>query len=62
MTPEEALRRTREAEETGALELDFSGRKEGKTGARQYSGPETLNRLPQELASSPRPLLPPESQ
>ena len=26
-------RRIREAEETGAVELDLSGRKEGKTGA-----------------------------
>ena len=47
MTPEEAyeeaLRRIREADETGALELDLSGRKDGKTGARQYSGLETLN-------------------
>jgi hypothetical protein len=39
MTPEEAyeeaLRRIREAERTGALELDLSGRKEGKTGERE---------------------------
>jgi hypothetical protein len=38
MTPEEevyaeALRRILKAEETGALELVLSGRKEGKTGA-----------------------------
>ena len=37
MTPEEeayeeALRRIREAEESGVLELDLSGRKEGETG------------------------------
>jgi hypothetical protein len=53
MTPEEAyeeaLRRIREAERTGALELDLSGRKEGKTGEREYTGLETLNRLPPEL-------------
>jgi hypothetical protein len=41
---EEALRRIREAEETGALELDLRGRKEGK-----FIGLKTLNRLPPEL-------------
>ena len=50
MTPEEAyeeaLRRIREAEKTGALELDLSGW--NKT-AQEYSGLETLNRLPPEL-------------
>ena len=48
MTPEEAyeeaLRRIREAERTGAVELDLSGLKDGKN-----SGLETLNRLPHEL-------------
>ena len=50
MTPEEAyeeaLRRIREAEETGALELDLSGWNQT---AQEYSGLETLNRLPPEL-------------
>jgi internalin A len=51
MTPEEqayeeALRRIREAEETGALTLDLRGWKEGKD-----TGLETLNRVPPELAS-----------
>jgi internalin A len=46
---EEALRRIREAEETGAIELDLSGLKEGKTGALEYTGLETLTRLPPEL-------------
>ena len=50
MTPEEAydeaLRRIREAEKTGALELDLSGWNQT---AREYSGLETLNRLPPEL-------------
>jgi hypothetical protein len=49
MTPEEeayeeALRRIREAEKTGALELDLSGWKDGG-----YTGLETLTRLPPEL-------------
>jgi hypothetical protein len=43
---EEALRRIREAEETGAVELDLRGWKE-----EEYTGLETLNRLPPELAS-----------
>ena len=46
MTPEEAyeeaLRRIRKAEETGALELDLSGQKEGKTGEWEYTGLETF--------------------
>ena len=50
MTPkkayEEALRRIREAEETGAVELDLSGLKEGQL---EYSGLERLTRLPPEL-------------
>ena len=54
MTPEEAyeeaLRRVRKAEETGALELDLSGQKEGKTGALEKTEFATLNRLPPELA------------
>jgi hypothetical protein len=55
MTPEEkayeeALRRIREAEETGAVELDLSGVKEGETGAEEPTGLETLTRLPPELA------------
>jgi hypothetical protein len=49
MTPEEAykeaLHRIRVAEENGAVELDISGWKNGK-----YTGVETLNRLPKELA------------
>jgi hypothetical protein len=49
MTPEkayeEALRRIREAEETGALELDLSRWQEG-----EFTGFERLNRLPPELA------------
>ena len=50
MTPEEeayeeALRRIREAQETGALELDLRGWKE-----EEYTGLERLNRLPLELA------------
>jgi len=53
MTPEEAyeeaLRRIRQAEETGAVELDLMGRKEGKTGALEYTGLEKLTRLPREL-------------
>jgi internalin A len=53
MTPEEAyaeaLRRIREVEEAGALELDLSGLKEGQTGALEYTGLETLTRLPPEL-------------
>jgi hypothetical protein len=48
MTPEEAyaeaLRRILEAEETGAVELDLSGWKEG-----EYTGLESLTRLPPEL-------------
>ena len=48
MTPEEAYeearRRIRQAEETGALELDLSGLKDGK-----YTGLEILPRLPPEL-------------
>jgi hypothetical protein len=48
MTPdeayEEALRRIHEAEETGAVELDLSGWKEG-----EYTGLESLTRLPPEL-------------
>jgi hypothetical protein len=48
MTPEEAyeeaLRRIRVAEETGAVELDLSGLKEGK-----YTEPRRLTRLPPEL-------------
>jgi internalin A len=54
MTPEEAyqeaLRRIRKAEETGAVELDLSGVKEGETGAEEPTGLETLTRLPPELA------------
>jgi internalin A len=50
MTPEkayeEALRRIREAEETGALELDLSGWNET---TQKSSGLETLNQLPPEL-------------
>jgi hypothetical protein len=46
MTPdeayEEALRRIRRAEETGAVELDLSGSKE-----LEFTGLETLARLPQ---------------
>jgi Leucine-rich repeat (LRR) protein len=38
------LRRIREAEKTGAIELNLSGRKDGKD-----TGLETLNRLPPEL-------------
>jgi hypothetical protein len=54
MTPEEeayeeALRLIREAKETGAIALDLRGWKKGETGAR-YTGLETLNRLPKELA------------
>jgi hypothetical protein len=48
----EALRRIREAERTGEVELDLSGwkkGKEGKTGSLEYTGLETLNRLPPEL-------------
>jgi hypothetical protein len=52
MTPEEAyketLRRIREAEETGALELDLSGKK-WEADARKSTGLEALTRLPQEL-------------
>jgi hypothetical protein len=48
MTPEEAyeeaLRRIREAEKTGAIELNLSGWKDGG-----FTGLETLNRLPPEL-------------
>jgi hypothetical protein len=48
MTPEEAyeeaLRRIREAEETGAVELDLSGYNDGN-----YTELETLTRLPPEL-------------
>jgi Leucine-rich repeat (LRR) protein len=48
MTPEEAydeaLRRIRQTEKTGALKLDLSGWKEGKA-----TGLETLTRLPPEL-------------
>jgi hypothetical protein len=54
MTPEEAyekaLRRIREAERTGAVELDLSGRKEEKTRIWKNTGLETLTRLPPELA------------
>jgi hypothetical protein len=50
MTPEEAyeeaLRRIREAERTGALELDLSG---WNRTAQKYTGLETLTRLPPEL-------------
>ena len=46
---EEALRRIREAEETGAVELDLRGWQEGKTGAQEYTGLEKLTRLPPEL-------------
>ena len=50
MTPEEAyqeaLRRIREAEETGAVDLDLSGLN-GTT--KEYTGLETLNQLPSEL-------------
>jgi hypothetical protein len=50
MTPEEAyeeaLRRIRAAEETGAVELDLRGWKKTPRG---YTGLETLNRLPSEL-------------
>jgi hypothetical protein len=50
MTPEEAydeaLRRIREAERTGALELDLSGWDQT---ALEYTGLGTLNRLPREL-------------
>ena len=54
MTPEEeayeeALRRIREAERTGALELDLSGQKKGETGTLEDTGLETLNRFPPEL-------------
>jgi hypothetical protein len=53
MTPEEAykeaLRRIREAEKTGALELDLSGVKEEKAGRLKNTGLATLTRLPQEL-------------
>ena len=45
MTPEEAQRRIRKAEETGALDLDLSGWQEGS-----FTGFERLNRLPPELA------------
>jgi Leucine-rich repeat (LRR) protein len=52
MTPEEAyeeaLRRIREAEETGALELDLSGKK-WEADAWKSTGLEALTRLPQEL-------------
>jgi Leucine-rich repeat (LRR) protein len=55
MTPEEeayeeALRRIREAEATGAVELDLSGRK-WEAGAWKFTELETLNRLPPELAN-----------
>ena len=55
MTPEEeayaeALRRIREAEDSGALELDLSGLKEGESGAQESTELETLNQLPPELA------------
>lgn len=54
MTPEEeayekALRRIREAEDAGALELDLRGAKEGETGAWEVTEFEPLNRLPPEL-------------
>jgi hypothetical protein len=46
MTPEEAyeeaLRRIQEAERTGALELDLSGRKMGENGAPELTGLETF--------------------
>jgi hypothetical protein len=42
----EALRRIREAEETGAVALDLSGWNQT---ARKNTGLEALNRLPQEL-------------
>jgi Leucine-rich repeat (LRR) protein len=45
----EALRRIREAEETGAVELDLSGNK-WEAGAWNFTELETLNRLPPELA------------
>jgi hypothetical protein len=52
MTPDEAyqeaLRRIREAEETGALELDLSGKK-WEADAWKSTGLEALTRLPQEL-------------
>ena len=47
---EETLRRIREAEKTGALELDLSGW--NKT-AWEYTGLETLTRLPPELEHLP---------
>ena len=54
MTPEEAyeeaLRRIREAEETGALELDLSGGREEETGVWKSTGLETLTPLPPVLA------------
>ena len=46
---QEALRRIREAEKTGAVELDLSGWKEGETGVLFYTKLETLTRLPPEL-------------
>jgi len=46
---QEALRRIREAEKTGALELDPSGAKDGETGAKEDSELAPLNRLPREL-------------
>jgi hypothetical protein len=50
MTPEEAyeeaLRRIRKAEETRAVKLDLSGRKNGTF---ELTGLETLDRLPPEL-------------
>jgi len=53
MTPEEAyaeaLRRIREAGVAEALELDLSGMENGESGTPEYSGLETLNRLPPEL-------------
>jgi Leucine-rich repeat (LRR) protein len=56
MTPEEeaceeALRRIREAEKIGALELDLSGLKQEESGAYEPTKLATLNRLPPELAS-----------
>jgi internalin A len=47
---EEALRRIREAERTGALELDLSGLRRGETGLLEFTRLEALNRLPPELA------------
>jgi hypothetical protein len=54
MTPEEAyketLRRIRQVKDSGALELDLSGWKEGDAGTLEKTEFATLNRLPPELA------------